>query len=191
VTLLNFHALDANGQGTDSSVIGAINQAIKMKSTYNIRVMNLSLGRPIAESYKQDPLCQAVEAAWNAGIVVVVAAGNDGRNTVATGYGTINAPGNDPYVITVGAMNTLDTPDRGDDVMTSYSSKGPSAIDAIVKPDLMAPGNKIVSIEVPTATLTRPIRPMRSLSVPTRPAPAPHSQTILYVERHEHGGPRG
>ena len=79
VKILNFHALGQTGQGTDSSVINAINKAISLKSQYNIRVMNLSLGRPVYESYALDPLCQAVEAAWKAGIVVVVAAGNDGR----------------------------------------------------------------------------------------------------------------
>ena len=118
-TIVNFHALDKNGQGTDASVIAAINKVIQLKGTYNIRVMNLSLGRPVYESYTQDPLCQAVERAWNAGIVVVVSAGNYGRNNSAgtNGYGTITAPGNDPYVITVGATNTKNTPDRGDDVM--------------------------------------------------------------------------
>src|SRR5689334_1939709 len=126
-----------------------------VKNQYNIRVMNLSLGRPVYESYKLDPLCQAVEAAWKAGIVVVVAAGNDGRTNYATlnGYGTITAPGNDPYVITVGAMNTKGTPDRSDDVMTSYSSKGPTAIDHIVKPDLVAPGNKVISLQAQGSTL--------------------------------------
>ena len=79
-TLINFRALDKNGAGTDSAVISAINQAIALKSKYNIRVINLSLGRPIYESYTLDPLCQAVEKAWQAGIVVVVAAGNDGRD---------------------------------------------------------------------------------------------------------------
>jgi serine protease AprX len=135
-----------NGQGTDASVIAAIYQAIAVKNTYNIRVMNLSLGRPVFESYKVDPLCQAVEAAWKAGIVVVVAAGNDGRDPYTNGYATITAPGNDPYVITVGAMNTKATPDRGDDVMTTYSSKGPTAIDHIAKPDLVAPGNRVISV---------------------------------------------
>ena len=147
VNILNFHALDLNGQGTDASVISAIDKAIQLKSTYNIRVINLSVGRPVFESYKVDPLCQAVEAAWKAGIVVVVAAGNDGRDTSANGYGTITAPGNDPYVITVGAMNTMGTPDRSDDVMTTYSSKGPTAIDHLVKPDLVAPGNRVISLQ--------------------------------------------
>jgi serine protease AprX len=68
-SIINLRALDADGVGSDSSVIAAIERAIALKQRYNIRVINLSLGRPIYESYKQDPLCQAVEAAWKAGIV--------------------------------------------------------------------------------------------------------------------------
>lgn len=145
--IINLRALDQNGSGTDSSVIAAIQTAINLKSQYNIRVINLSLGRQVYESYALDPLCQAVEAAWKAGIVVVAAAGNEGRNDSAgtNGYGTIAAPGNDPYVITVGAMNTANTSSRGDDTVASYSSKGPTAFDHIVKPDIVAPGNRVVS----------------------------------------------
>src|ERR1035438_4580149 len=112
VNLINLRVLDQNGAGTDSEVIAAIQTAIALKSKYNIRVINLSLGRPVYESYLLDPLCQAVEAAYQAGIVVVVSAGNDGRdNSFGTnGYGTISAPGNDPYVITVGAMKSMGTP---------------------------------------------------------------------------------
>ena len=113
-------------------------------------MINLSLGRPVRESYKTDPLCQAVEAAWKAGIVVVVAAGNDGRNnSIGTnGYATIMSPANDPYVITVGAMNDKLSTSRADDVMTTYSSKGPTLLDHVVKPDIVAPGNQVVSLEV-------------------------------------------
>ena len=109
VNLLNLRVLDQNG--TDSAVIAAIQRAIALQSQFNIGVINLSLGRPVSSSYTTDPLCQAVESAWQAGIVVVVAAGNDGRDNSAgtAGYGTITAPGNDPYVITVGAMNTEGT----------------------------------------------------------------------------------
>jgi serine protease AprX len=155
VTLVNLRVLDENGDGSDSMVIAAIDEAISLKSTYNIGVLNLSLGRPVYESYLFDPLCQAVEAAWRAGIVVVVAAGNDGRdNSFGTqGYGTITAPGNDPYVITVGAMKTEGTPNRSDDLIASYSSKGPTQIDHIVKPDLVAPGNRVVSLLADKATL--------------------------------------
>jgi serine protease AprX len=148
VKLVNLRVLDQNGAGTDSQVIAAIRMAIQLKSKYNIRVINLSLGRPVYESYTLDPLCQAVEQAWKAGIVVVVAAGNDGRNNNAktNGYGTITAPGNDPYVITVGAMNTRGTPSRADDQIASYSSKGPTLFDHVVKPDLVAPGNRVISL---------------------------------------------
>jgi len=153
--IVNLKVLDANGMGTDASVIAGINTAIQLKSKYNIRVINLSLGRPITQSYKTDPLCQAVEAAWNAGIVVVVAAGNNGRdNSQGTqGYGTITAPGNDPFVITVGASNATGDYYRGNDILTTYSSKGPTAIDHIVKPDLLAPGNSVVSEQSPASAL--------------------------------------
>ena len=146
--LVDLQVLDANGEGSDSTVIAAIEQAINLKSKYNIRVINLSLGRPVFEGFALDPLCQAVEQAWQAGIVVVVAAGYDGRDNSFgnSGYGTIDAPGNDPFATTVGAMNAKLTPFRGDDVLTTYSSKGPTAVDHIVKPDIMAPGNHISSL---------------------------------------------
>ncbi|MFZ1137376.1 MAG: S8 family peptidase, partial [Candidatus Korobacteraceae bacterium] len=151
VNLISLRVLNNQGEGTESQVIQAIQAAIQLKSTYNIRVINLSVGRPVFESFTQDPLCQAVEQAWKAGIVVVVSAGNDGRDNSAGTYGywTIESPGNDPYVITVGAVNTKATPDRSDDAMTSYSAKGPTAFDYIVKPDLVAPGNRVVSLYAP------------------------------------------
>src|SRR5712691_4335183 len=128
VDLVNLRVLDQYGMSTDSVVISAILKAIQLQRRYNILVMNLSLGRAVYESASRDPLCQAVEQAWKAGITVVVAAGNYGRlNTYGnSGYGTITAPGNDPYVITVGALNTMGTPSRTDDVIATYSSKGPT-----------------------------------------------------------------
>jgi serine protease AprX len=148
VNLVSLKVLDQNGAGTESDVIAAIQTAISLKSTYNIRVMNMSLGRPVFESYTLDPLCQAVEAAYRAGIVVVVAAGNYGRdNTRGTrGYGTIASPGNDPYVITVGATNAKGTASPYDDSIASYSAKGPTLVDHLVKPDIVAPGNGVVSV---------------------------------------------
>jgi serine protease AprX len=141
--------------GTDSSIISAIDRAISLQQQYNIRVINLSVGRPVYESFSVDPLCQAMERAWASGIVVVVAAGNFGRNDFIgnKGYGTITSPGNDPTVITVGAMKTEGTMSTSDDQMASYSSKGPTLLDHIVKPDIVAPGNQIVSARAPGSTL--------------------------------------
>jgi serine protease AprX len=153
--LINLRALDANGRGTDSAVISAIDRAISLKSTYGIRVINLSLGRTISEGYLLDPLCQAVQRAWANGIVVIVAAGNNGRdNSMGTdGYSTIASPGNSPYAITVGAMKDMSSMSRADDLIASYSSKGPTLLDHIVKPDLVAPGNSIVSALAPNAAI--------------------------------------
>jgi serine protease AprX len=151
--IVNLRVLDSNGGATDSTVISAINKAIALKSSYNIRVMNLSLGRGVYESYKLDPLCQAVEKAWKNGIVVVVAAGNYGRYQPTDGYATVTSPGNDPYVITVGAMKPMDTATRADDLIASYSSKGPTFLDHIVKPDIVAPGNLLISTQTSGTTL--------------------------------------
>ncbi len=182
VKLINLRVLDTYARGTDSAVIAAIQQAISLKTTYNIRVINLSVGRPVASSYVNDPLCQAVEAAWKAGIVVVVAAGNEGRNQSQNtdGYGTITVPGNDPYVITVGAMKTMGTAPRADDAIASYSSKGPTVIDHIAKPDLVAPGNRIVSVKLNMNS------PMES----QYPANEVHND-FFHSERHQHGDPDG
>ncbi len=141
--------LDANGASTDSEVIAAIQEAILLKSKYNIRVINLSLGRPIQESCTIDPLCRAVQAAWQSGIVVVVAAGNLGRD----GYSTILSPGNSPYAITVGCIKTMGTYAVSDDQIASYSSRGPTFIDMTVKPDIVAPGNLVDSLLAPGSTL--------------------------------------
>jgi serine protease AprX len=134
VSLVDLRVLNNTGAATDSTVIAAIQKAIDLKSTYNIRVINLSLGRTYTTSYTSDPLCQAVQQAWAAGIVVVVAAGNLGRDNSYgnNGYGTITAPANRPYLITVGAMNTMLTLSRSDDIVASYSSKGPTQIDHFI-----------------------------------------------------------
>jgi serine protease AprX len=113
--IIDLEVLDQNGVSTDSAVIKAIHRALDLQAQYNIRVLNLSLGRPVEESSQLDPLCLAVKTAWNAGLVVVVSAGNLGRN----GYASVLSPGNSPYAITVGAMKTMGTADRGDDLIGS------------------------------------------------------------------------
>ena len=141
--LISLRALSPDGTGYTSDIITGIDWVVKNARYYNIRVLNLSLGHPVYESYLTDPLCRAVAAAVRKGIVVVVAAGNDG--TVGTGFGTITSPGNSPDAVTVGAMDDRNTVPLADDVLAGYSSKGPSLIDFVVKPDLVAPGTWIVS----------------------------------------------
>src|SRR5213593_438122 len=119
--LIDVRVLNSQGIGTVSSVIAGINWAIQNKTTYNIRVMNLSLGTGITQSYKTDPLCQAVGKAVDAGIVVVVAAGNWGKDSAGNKiFGGILSPANSPRVITVGATNTQQTNQRSDDTVTTY-----------------------------------------------------------------------
>ena len=158
VRIIGVKVLDKDGSGSVSTVIQGIDWCVTNRAALNIRIINLSLGHGVQESYKTDPLCQACERAWSAGIVVVCAAGNAGRSVPSdqnspTAYGTIISPGNDPYVITVGAMNTLSTATRTDDKICSFSSRGPSVGDLVLKPDLVAPGNAIESLAVPGSTL--------------------------------------
>src|SRR5262249_23923649 len=117
-----------------------------------IRVINLSLGAPVLTSYLEDPLCMAADLAWSNGIVVVAAAGNLGNSQYGS-YGLILSPGNSPNVLTVGATNSLGTVPLLDDTITSYSSRGPSFIDNVIKPDIVAPGNKIKSVMAANSTL--------------------------------------
>ena len=148
VQLVNVRVLGADGVGRTSDVIAGIQWAIDHRAQYNIRVINLSLGHPVMEPAATDPLCEAVAEAVRAGIVVVAAAGNDGMS--ASGQqilGGINSPGNSPWAITVGSLNTMGTARRNDDAVASYSSRGPARYDGAVKPDVAAPGNKIVSLE--------------------------------------------
>src|SRR5581483_10241984 len=151
VNLVDVRVLDENGVGNAASVIAGIDWVLANKDKYNIRIINLSLGGAVTQSYKTDPLCLAVERAVEAGIIVVCAAGNYGKDDQGQPlYGGIVSPANDPYVITVGAINTMQTNARSDDVMATYSSHGPTLVDGLIKPDIVAPGNKIVSLRAST-----------------------------------------
>ena len=142
--------LDAFGQGRISDVIAAIGYAVAQKEALNIRVINLSVAAAVYESYTVDPLTLAAQRAVAAGIVVVAAAGNSGRSSDGhTSYGGITAPGNAPWVLTVGASSHMGTVDRADDTIAAFSSRGPSAIDYTAKPDLVAPGVGIESLSDP------------------------------------------
>jgi subtilisin family serine protease len=142
-------------------VLSALNSIAANRTKYNIRVVNMSLGMPAIDTYKNDPLCRAVRSLVNSGVVVVAAAGNDGKNLLGGKvYGRIHSPGNEPSAITVGAVNTYGTDARSDDGITTYSSRGPTRsywtdyrgvkhYDNLIKPELSAPGNKIVAYSSP------------------------------------------
>jgi serine protease AprX len=154
--LVNLRVIDANGAGRTSSVIEAIDWAIDHRAEYGLRILNISLGHPVLQSYKDDPLVAAVERATAAGLVVVTSAGNVGKTTDGRPIvGAIASPGNAPSAITVGATNAKGTAARSDDVMATYSSRGPTYIDGLLKPDLVAPGNKVVSTLSPGSTAAR------------------------------------
>ena len=154
--LVSLKVLKGDGSGDTSDVIAAIDWAVKNRARYNLRVINLSLGHPVFESYRDDPLCQAVERAVGAGMVVVAAAGNFGKTAEGKAVvGGIVSPGNTPSALTVGASNTRGTAQRSDDVMATYSSRGPTPIDGLLKPELVAPGNRIVATAAPGAYLTK------------------------------------
>src|SRR5215207_6857070 len=164
-TLINLRVLNSAGQGRVSWVLAALDWMMTSSGRYKIRVVNMSLGMPAVDSYTVDPLCRAVRKLTDAGYVVVVAAGNDGKSTLnkygtnnTKTYGLIHSPGNEPSAITVGAANTFGTDARSDDGVATYSSRGPTRsfrtdaegvrhYDNLVKPDLVAPGNRIVYAE--------------------------------------------
>ncbi|MEK6326132.1 MAG: S8 family peptidase [Actinomycetota bacterium] len=138
--LIDVKVADEDGNATVMDVIDGLQFVVDHKSKYNIRVVNLSLKSTEPESYRTDPLDAAVEAAWNSGIVVVVAAGNMGSAPDAVSY----APANDPYVITVGGVDDMGTKDVDDDALESWSSRGTTQ-DGFAKPDIVAPGARMVS----------------------------------------------
>lgn len=154
--LVNVRVLGPDGVGLTSDVIAGIEWVIANRAKYNIRVVNLSLGHPVNEPSVTDPLCEAVARAVGAGIVVVASAGNSGVSADGRPIlGGIMSPGNSPYAITVGAVNTQGTVKRGDDRIATYSSRGPTRFEFGVKPDLAAPGNKIISLEANGSYLSR------------------------------------
>jgi serine protease AprX len=151
--IVSLKVLDDHGGGYISNVIAALDWAVTNKTLYNIRVINLSVGAAVTESYLTDPLTLAAKRAVDSGIVVVTAAGNLGKNHAgAIQYGGITAPGNAPWVLTVGAYSHEGTITRADDVMGGYSSRGPTAIDFLAKPDVVATGTGIVSLASPGST---------------------------------------
>ena len=155
VNIVALKVLDANGAGKTSDVIAALEWVARNHASYNIRIVNLSLGHPVYEPASRDPLVQAAEALVARGILVVSSAGNLGIDPVdgQTGNGGITSPANGPRIIAVGAVDNKGTRARSDDEVTSYSSRGPTRFDLIVKPDLVASGHRVVSTAAPSSRL--------------------------------------
>ncbi len=141
VNLASVKVSNHDGEALASDVVEGLQWVFNNKDKYNIRVANLSLNSAIPESYHSSPLAVAVELLWFRGVVVVVSAGNNGRGN----NGVLFPPANDPFVITVGAVDDQGTPDVSDDTLTSYSAYGTTE-SGIPKPDLVAPGSLIVSL---------------------------------------------
>ncbi len=138
--LVSLRVLDVKGRGTMHSVLAAFDWLLKNRTTYRIGVLNLSFGAPQKATYHRELLAGVVESAWFAGVAVIAAAGNDGA-----GPGTITMPGADPFVVTVGSFADQGTLDRNDDRESLFSSRGPTT-DGFTKPDVLAPGEHIVSL---------------------------------------------
>jgi serine protease AprX len=146
--LVSIKAAGASGVTTASTIISGISWAVQNQSTYNIGVLNLSFGALPTGPTNTEPMDRAVEAAWKAGIVVVVSAGNAGPFN-----GTIMSPGDDPLAITVGAYADNNSQKPANWAMCSFSSVGPTQYDGWFKPDLVAPGRSVVSVADPGSTI--------------------------------------
>jgi len=188
--------LDSKGNGRISDVIAALDYVVAHKNELNIRVVNLSVAAGVYESYNDDPLTLAAREVTRAGIVVVAASGNRGRASNGhTLYGGISAPGNAPWVLTVGASSHMGTIDRSDDQMAAFSSRGPAAVNYIAKPDLVAPGVGIESLSNPDSalytkksaylldgTIPKPYHPYLSLSGSSMASPVVAGTVALMLQ---------
>jgi serine protease AprX len=146
--IVSIKAAGYDGSTDVSIILAGIQWAVAHKDEFGIRVLNLSLGTDSAQDYRLSPLNYAVQRAWNEGIVVVVSASNSGPDSH-----TITKPGDDPYVITVGASNHLGTVSLNDDIVPMFSSRGPTRSNGLAKPDVVAPGTHTISLRSPGSAI--------------------------------------
>ena len=139
--LVSVKVAGASGTTDLATVIAGIQWTVANRARLGIQVLNMSLGSQPTQSTALNPLDRAAEAAWNSGIVVVTSAGNAGPFN-----GTVMSPGDDPLVVTVGALDDNGTASTADDTMTTFSSVGPTSPDGWFKPDLVASGRSVVSL---------------------------------------------
>jgi len=143
--IIGVKVMDARGDGSTSDIVAGMQWVVDNAAKYNIKVMSLSLGATPSASSQRDALSSAVDGVWRRGILVVAAAGNDGPK-----LNTINTPGINPRIITVGASDDKRTVSVRDDGVADFSSRGPGP-GRINKPDLVAPGVKIKSLNTDTS----------------------------------------
>ena len=150
--LVDIRVLDQSGGGTLRSVVAGFEWLLDNRAALGIRVLNLSFGTTQTSSYHADLLAALAESAWFAGITVVAAAGNDGDD-----IGTISTPGADPFIITAGSFDDQGTRSEQDDRQSAFSSRGPTK-DGFTKPDVLAPGRRVVSLRA-TGSQATPLQP--------------------------------
>lgn len=154
-SLVGVKVLNKIGSGSLSTVILGIQWCVQNKNLYGIKVMNLSLGSDTTRSAKDDPVCLAVKNAWESGITVLAAAGNSGPDPQ-----TVGSPGTEPAIITVGAIDDLNTVNPADDRVASFSSRGPT-VDGLRKPDVCSPGVSIIALRSPGSFIDKQNRQSR------------------------------
>lgn len=138
--IIAIKSMDKNGAGSTSDIVAGMDWILKNKNKYNIRIVSLSIGSDPDLSESKDPLVKAVNRLWDEGIVVVAAAGNSGPKAE-----TINSPGISKKIITVGSLDDKGTINTRDDIIPSFSSRGPTK-EGNLKPDIVAPGVDILSL---------------------------------------------
>jgi serine protease AprX len=196
--IYDVRVLNSLGIGTMSDAIEGINWVMYHAREYNIRVLNISLAAQSTDTYGDDPLCHAVRMATAMGITVVAAGGNFGLNLKGQEvYGAISSPGNEPSAITVGSVNTLTTTARSDDKINMFSSRGPTRgvwvdpttkiawPDDALKPDLVAPGNKVLGASATKADAASPTKNTLATLFPTLesavPTPTTYGQRLMVL----------
>ena len=147
--IVSVRVADQNGESMESDVIAAADWILANKDKYGIKVVNISMAGSSPASFQYDPLDQAVERLWFAGVTVVAASGNFGTGSAVD---MSAAPGNDPFIITVGAVDQNQTSDPTDDTIAPWSAYGYTA-DGFSKPDMVAPGRYMVMPVPTTATI--------------------------------------
>lgn len=169
--IVSVQVANEHGGGRYSDLPAAIHFLVKNKNNFKdndgnpvpLRVINISMGFPEFLPTKSDPMARAVREAWKEGIVVVAAAGNEGRPERGMPFGTIfGAPGDEPMIIVAGAVDDRGTPDRSKAALAEFSSWGPTPEGADL-PTLCAPGANVVSVNVPGSMFDRTARASDSI----------------------------